>query len=182
MSETVPFQDPAGVGVNDERRMIAGIEQDGIRGLRADPVEREQLFAQPGGRYGEHAIERTAVAGVEILNESLQSTRFLTEVSGAADELFEFGERSTTNATKREHPRGSQLLKRALDVGPSGVLRQVGADDHLETRLRRPPMLRAPLSIQQVVELANTLMFSGPHTIQCTGARAGTCEGRIQRR
>jgi hypothetical protein len=39
--DSVAFQDAAGVGVDHENRMLAGVEQDGVRGLRANPVQRE---------------------------------------------------------------------------------------------------------------------------------------------
>ena len=46
MGMAVTLQDAAGVGVDDEDRMLRGIEEDGICGLRAYAVDGEQLIAQ----------------------------------------------------------------------------------------------------------------------------------------
>jgi len=46
MSEIVAFKNAAGVCIDDEDRMRAGVEKDRVGGFRADAVDREELFAE----------------------------------------------------------------------------------------------------------------------------------------
>src|SRR5215510_5867333 len=44
MRKAVAFEDTAGVGVDDEDRMLAGVEEDRVRGFGADPANSKKLF------------------------------------------------------------------------------------------------------------------------------------------
>src|SRR5260370_6070805 len=46
VSEAVAFEDAAGVGIDDEDGMFAGVEKDGISGFRADAAKAEKLVAK----------------------------------------------------------------------------------------------------------------------------------------
>ena len=46
VSQIVAFQNAAGVSIDDEDGMSAGVEKDRIGGFRADAVDREELFAE----------------------------------------------------------------------------------------------------------------------------------------
>jgi len=59
--ELMPLEHAARVGVNYEYRMLAGIEENGVRGLGPDAMHPEELFAQCGGRCAEHPAEGPAV-------------------------------------------------------------------------------------------------------------------------
>ena len=50
MSESVALEDAAGVGVDNEDGMFAGVEKDGVGGLRADSAKGEQLVAKDVSR------------------------------------------------------------------------------------------------------------------------------------
>ena len=89
MSLAVALEDAAGVGVDDEDGMFAGIEKYGVGGFRADAPQIEQLFAKERSCGGEHFGERAAVGIEEKFDERFESFGFLAEVSGRAKELRE---------------------------------------------------------------------------------------------
>src|SRR5262245_6947546 len=85
MGEAVAFEDAAGVGIDDEDGMLAGIEEDGVGGFGADAAKSEKLFAEALGGGSEQAVERAAVLGEEKSNEGLESLGFLAEVARRAE-------------------------------------------------------------------------------------------------
>ncbi len=89
MGVAVAFEDAAGVGINNEDRTVAGVEKNGVGGLRADAAEAEELSAKDGSWRGEQFIERAVVGVEEEFYEGLESFGFLAEVAGRAEELRE---------------------------------------------------------------------------------------------
>src|SRR5215475_3389443 len=69
MRDAVAFEDAAGVSVDDEDRMLAGVEKDRVRGFGADPAKSKKLFTENLRWPGKQAIERPAVVGKEKGNE-----------------------------------------------------------------------------------------------------------------
>ena len=69
MGMAVTLQDAAGVGVDDEDRMLRGIEEDGICGLRAYAVDGEQLIAQRLCWGSKHFAERALIFAAEETDE-----------------------------------------------------------------------------------------------------------------
>ena len=99
MGEAVAFEDAAGVGVDYEDRMLAGVEEDGVGGFGADAAKREKLFAEAPGCRGKQAVERAAVLGEEKGDEILESSGFLAEVARRAEAS---GKSCSTDITDRE--------------------------------------------------------------------------------
>jgi len=89
MGVAVTFENAAGVGVDDEDRMFAGVEKNGVGGFRADAAEAEELLAKDGSWRGEQVVERTVVGVEEEFHEGLESFGFLAEVAGGAEEPCE---------------------------------------------------------------------------------------------
>src|ERR1700676_1143591 len=69
--DPVAFHDAASVGVDHENRMLAGVEQNRVRGFRTNPVQREQLLSQLFGRLREQAPQRASVVLVDECYKSL---------------------------------------------------------------------------------------------------------------
>jgi len=65
MGEGVAFQNTAGVGVDDEHRVLACVEQNGIGSLRPDTAHTQQLCAKSSGRRCEKPGEGTGVLCVQ---------------------------------------------------------------------------------------------------------------------
>ena len=61
VSEAVAFEDAAGVGIDDEDGMFAGVEKDGISGFRADAAKAEKLVAKMRSGRGKQIVERSVV-------------------------------------------------------------------------------------------------------------------------
>src|ERR1700674_2407220 len=53
----VPFQNAPRVGVHNKDGVIAGIQQNGVRGLRPYTIECEEFVAEFGGWLREHPLE-----------------------------------------------------------------------------------------------------------------------------
>ena len=61
VGEAVAFENAAGVSINHEHRMFAGVQEDGIGCFRPDAAKSEQLVANSFRRHREEALKRTAV-------------------------------------------------------------------------------------------------------------------------
>jgi len=72
----VPAEDAPGVGIHDEGRDVAGVEEDGIGGLRTDAAYGEKLPAQHGGLLREHPAQAERVSVPEKLEEAFEAVRF----------------------------------------------------------------------------------------------------------
>ncbi len=76
MDDAMAFEQAAGVCVHDEDRVITGIKQDGVGGLRANAIEGQQFSAKSFRRLGKHTTERTRVMLVEKADEGLEFLAF----------------------------------------------------------------------------------------------------------
>ena len=138
------IEDAAGVGVNDEDRMISGIEKNGVRGLRALRRSGSAVFREATCGFGEESIQRAAVFRVEEGDEGLEPS----SPSGGNNRRSESGVRVSRDALAGFRRCSAIPLpgvaRVQLHVGPCGVLGQVGANDDFETGFGGPPMLRLP--------------------------------------
>ena len=57
--EAMSGQHAVGIGIHHKNGFLRGIKQDGVRGFRADPFDREQLFPQDKCFPAEKAIQIT---------------------------------------------------------------------------------------------------------------------------
>src|SRR5713226_169660 len=159
----MPFQNTPRVSVHNKGRVIAGIQQNRVRRLRSYPVEREQFLPKFGRWPREHPRKRPAVTLIEKAHKRFQPLRFLPEVTRRANQLLKLRLRRAPDSADRQKPRSPKVAERPLNVRPRSVLRQVGPDNYLEPRLRRPPVLSSPGGKQRVVVSAYRFVFGFAH-------------------
>jgi hypothetical protein len=145
MCEVVSFEDAASVGVNDEDRVLPGVEQDGVSGFWANAAKTEKLLAKDFRGRGEEAIERAVVFNEEKISEGLESFGLLAVVAGRAEARGELRGRDLTDCLWRQEFLVTEIGDNAFDVFPGRVLSQDGANDNFETGAARPPVLAAQL-------------------------------------
>ena len=95
------------------------------------------------GCLREHASERAGIRVVEKRDEGLELFCFLAEITRGPNHGFKFGEGRLAHCTNAKQASSAQVDKGFFNVVPVGVLREVGADNHLKTRSGRPPVLWA---------------------------------------
>ena len=52
----MPLQNPARVGIHDKNRKLAGVEQDGVGGFRANAMNGQEFVAQLLRSAFEHSV------------------------------------------------------------------------------------------------------------------------------
>jgi len=139
--EAVAFNDAAGVGINHEDGMFAGIEKDRVSGFGADAVDRKKLFAERGSGHSKHACERAAMDRKKKVSESFEFLCLLAKVAGGANQLCESHERNSLYCEGRQQASRAQIFDGRLNIPPGSALRKDCADDYFESRAARPPML-----------------------------------------
>jgi len=150
LSEAVAFEDAAGVGVDDENRVPASIEKNGIGGFWSDAAQGKELLTKNRGRGGEEFAERAAVFTVEKPHKGLQGFCFLPEVARGAEQRGELRRACPSHGRGRKQASAAQIGNGVFDVGPGSVLREDGADDDFETSASGPPVLWAVGSEKRV--------------------------------
>ncbi len=70
--EVKAAEDAPGIGIDDEDRPPRSVEDYGVRGLRANAVDREELLAKGSGIKGKESAQVAAVTGVEPLGEGFE--------------------------------------------------------------------------------------------------------------
>ena len=143
MSVAVAFEKSTGVGIDDEDRVPAGVEKDGVGGFRADAVEVEEPIAKDRSWRGEHLGERSVVELVEEVHKGFERFGFLAEVAGRAEERCKFRAGHSPDGNWGKQASATQVSNGAFDVGPGSVLREDSADDDFEASAAGPPVLRA---------------------------------------
>jgi hypothetical protein len=98
------------------------------------------------------------VAFVEKFNEYLQALGFLAEIAGGTDQFFQLRQRCAANAADGKESSFAEIGEGALDVGPGGILGEVGAHDHFERRLTGPPVLGSPSLVEGLEIVANVIV------------------------
>ena len=86
LEELVPGEDTSGIGIDDKNRLVACIEQDGIRRFGADALELKELPPQRPGIGAEHAARICAIALEIPAAKRLQADGLLSEIPCRADE------------------------------------------------------------------------------------------------
>jgi len=146
----VTLSDAAQVLVGDGNGMAEGVEKDGVGGLGTDAGKSQQSKAQCCCRSRGEAFERAAELLVEHGYEGLECRSLARMKAGGLDEALQFFERERAQAFHGEGSGCAQIGERAFDGLPSGVLREIGAEDDLKGSLGRPPVLRA-VSLEELV-------------------------------
>lgn len=140
---TVATEQSLRVGVYDEDRVLARVQENRIGGFRPYTEDREKLLPQldRGGR--EHAADRSLVLAVEKLAEGFELSRLLSEITGGANQSLEPWQGGALDSPRRQQTRRTELSEGKLDVFPGRVLGQNGADDDFKRSLPGPPVLGA---------------------------------------
>ena len=158
MQQTVPLQDSPRVSVNYKDGVFARVEQDGIGGLWADTVNCQELFAEDGSGRAKKFAQRTPVVLMEKGDKFFEFAGLLSKITGGSDQRGEFGDRDTTESRGGKQTIAAQGDNGALNVSPSGVLGEDGADDDFEAGPCGPPFLR---SVGSKEGARNTLAEAG---------------------
>lgn len=133
-----PCQQSAGISVHDKHRPPQGIEQDAIRGLRPDAVERQQPFPQ---RVGGDLPQASQAAGPDPpASEDLQPAGFLTKTAGGSNRSLQRGLACRRQAARIQEAAPAHGLDGPRRTGPARILNQDGADTDLERSPARPPV------------------------------------------
>jgi len=125
MEEPEGGAEPSCVRIYYENRAAEGIQEDGVRGLRPHPLDGKEVL--PEGFRIHSPIRLEACFGKEP-----QPFRFLTEISGGADQGFQFPGRKGEYPLGGKVPGGMQVQKRLFSILPGGVLGEEGARNNLE--------------------------------------------------
>src|SRR5262252_4974400 len=149
--DRMPIDDAARISVYHEYRMIPGVQSNRVGGLGADAIQVKKLLAQLGCGKGEQFFQRAFELIIEESDKRFQSCRLLAEIARGTDEALEAAKLHPANSRNAQKLRLPEILEGALHIGPCGVLCQVGSDNNLKLRLRRPPVLRTPGTIELVV-------------------------------
>ncbi len=138
--DAVAGEDAAGIDIDDEDGVVAGIEEDVVGGLGADAVECQEFFAQfTEGALGEVG-HVTSVVGDEVFRKDAESFGLLPEVTGGAECGFEGGGIDIEEGLGRKEVLVFEVLDGSFDVGPGGVLGEDGADGDFEGAVAGPPV------------------------------------------
>jgi len=163
MNQTMPLQDSPRVRVHHEHFMTPSVQENRVGRLRAYPMNREELFAKLRRWRGEEVIQRPLMRAPEKSCKFLKFPGLLPEIAGGTDQSGEPRGGNLLDRGCREKSLSSKFGKRAFHIGPTGILREDGADNHLKPRRPGPPMLRAVRLEQRVIinnELWNRLRSS----------------------
>jgi hypothetical protein len=88
--DLVPSQHAARVRIHHEDWMVAGVQQYGIGGFGADAMQIEKFFPKLFRGAREQFRERAFVVSVQKRDKDLQPLCFLAEITGGANQAFEF--------------------------------------------------------------------------------------------
>ncbi len=143
--QLMPCQDTAGVGVGDEKRKIARIEQDGVRRFRAHTAKGQQLRTRKFRRLVEERVQGTIVAGFKPLDQGPDGACFLAKISRWANAFFDIDSRSPAQTVPAEKPGGSKTANGSGSILPARILGEDGAEDDLQASACRPPALGTEL-------------------------------------
>ncbi len=58
-------EDPLGIGINDKDGLIAGVKENRIRGLGSDPMDGQELSAEPPGLSPQHPLKTPTITLLE---------------------------------------------------------------------------------------------------------------------
>lgn len=171
-------KDSPGIGVHDEGRDLARVEQNRIRRFRSDAGDGEELLSEARGLPCKHPVEAEPVTGPEVAEEMPEPCGLYVIIPCRPDERGQPvpGERGKPGG--REDPRPTEVGKCLRDVRPGGILGQDGADDHLEAGPPRPPSLGPQGRVHAAIERRESMADRGRGLSGCGVHRPGTLPGR----
>ena len=140
--EPVTLSDAAQILVGDGNGMAEGVKQDSVGGLRTNAGQGHQAGAQSSRGSGGEFLNRTAELLVEHGDKCLERGRFAGGKAGGLDKPLQLLEGKRAQTVDGQRPSRVQVVERALDGLPGGVLSEISAEDDLKGSFGRPPMLR----------------------------------------
>src|SRR3954469_14319244 len=100
--DTVSIQNAPCVCIDNENWMISGVQENRVRGFRANAVQAEQFMAQFYCRLRKHLFQGAGVLLIEEGNKRLQALCLLAKVSRGPEEAFEPGKSDCSNGVYSE--------------------------------------------------------------------------------
>ena len=83
----MPLEDSARIGIHNENRMLAGIQQDGVRSFRTNAMNGKEFFAQDSGWSVKHFAERAVMLRSQKMHKLFQFAGFLPKVARRTDQV-----------------------------------------------------------------------------------------------
>jgi hypothetical protein len=157
----VPNKDSGSVGVNDERRSPAGIEQHAVSGLGPDSVDGQKpVPGLPRGALPQRSKVAVVLAD-QHFEKSAEPAGFHPEKAGRAYEVRQLGLGEFEQSAGFEEMARAEVLEGPLDIGPAGILSEDRADADFERSFTRPPSLMTEVAPQQFVGATQGAMGAG---------------------
>src|SRR5207249_789117 len=161
VEEADPASDPDRVRVDHKGGMAARVEEDRIRGLRAHAALREQVLAHGLERAIEVSAQIASRASQEVAADISEPRRLRSVQARDLHVLADDGDRSRGKRSHVEEARLFQVTDRFGHIPPGSLLHEERADDHLERRIRGPPMLRPVMAEEPMVDLPLAVQGGG---------------------
>ena len=79
-AKSVPLENAADVGIDDEDGMISGVKRNRVGGFRCDAIQVQKLLAEFLGRLQKKFLQRALVMVVEKFDKCLEPRRFLAKI------------------------------------------------------------------------------------------------------
>ena len=153
VEEAVAGEDAIGIRVDNEDLAVEGVEEDGVGGFAAYAVDGEEVFAKGGQGDVCEGVEVGVVFFDEPADEVFEAFGFDVVVACGANGFGEFEEAGVLDGLGGEEVSFFEAVDGAFDVGPVGVLGEDGADENLEGGIGGPPVLRAVVIEEGMVEV-----------------------------
>ncbi len=161
--EAKPEKDAPRVRIDDERRLMGGIQNDVVGGLRANAPHGEQARAQ----FVRGQREQTTCVAPELPvhhgGERLEFFRLHVVIERRNDAFFNPFHRRPVQGRQREQAASAQAVDRRHHILPRHVLHKNRADDHFFRRLGRPPTAVTVVREQPLVDSPQCRRRLTPH-------------------
>src|SRR5213594_316683 len=184
--ESDPATDPFGVRIDDEDRVAARVQQDRVRGLRADAILSKQVRTHLVHGAGEVTGEVASGTVEQMPAERSETSGFRLVQACDPHVSSDDGHRCFRERPNLEQAGLLQISDRDLDVPPGGLLHQKGADDCFDRRLGGPPVLRSVVVEEPIVDgsrpihLVAAMMRQGLRIVRvATGLKVLWLSGRV---
>ena len=157
-NSVVTLQYSAGVGVNHKDRVMACVQQDGIRRFRADAFLRQQLCPQLLSGCREHRVKRpTKLLHPERRRNSSAAAPF-GENNPTGAPIVRVRPTAVRGCLRRSARQPCRRFARARSTLVHEVFWvRMAPSNHLERSFGRPPVLRSPVARQFAIDCANGL-------------------------
>jgi len=140
-----PDQQPARIGIDDERGLPVRVQENRVRGLLPYSPDREKLF--PGRRLSRHG---RGACPYRLQGHELSG--FLIEVTRGSDQPAQAFAAAGEESFWAFDAGAGHVAERGFHVGPRGILRQNGSHDDFHPAPRRSRLRVVPGVVAAFVE------------------------------